>query len=282
MIREIHVNEVTKAVEELFIQANYYIGEDIKNSICEAITIEKSPTAKALLEQIYENYLIAQNENIAICQDTGVAVLFISLGQDVHFVGGDFEEAIQLGVAQAYEKGFLRKSIVKEPIYERVNTKNNTPAVIHLNIVPGQNVHIQALAKGFGSENMSVISMLTPAHGEQGVLDTIVQAVKKAGPNPCPPIVVGVGVGGTFEKAAILAKKATARPVGLYNPNPLYEQLEKKALHQINQLGIGAGGIGGVTTGLSVNIEYAPTHIAGMPVAVNICCHAARHASTTL
>ena len=281
-MREIDVSLLTKAVKDLFLDANYRIGSDIEDAVKTARACEASPTAGAVLDQILENYEIARSERVAICQDTGMAVLFIEIGQEVHFSGGSFEASVNQGVKEAYEAGYLRKSVVSEPIFDRRNTGDNTPAILHLSIVPGDKVHLLALAKGFGSENMSGIKMLTPADGEKGVLDFIVECVKKAGPNPCPPVVVGVGVGGTFERAALLAKRATARPAGSRNKNPKYAQLEEKALDKINCLGIGAAGIGGSTTALCVNIEYFPTHIAGLPVAVNMCCHAARHAETTL
>lgn len=281
-MREIDVRQIQKTVESLFLDANYLIGRDVECAVGKAIEKEESPTAKSVLEQIALNQRIARQERVALCQDTGMAVLFVDIGQDVHFIGGNFEQAVQDGVRAAYQKGYLRKSVVNEPIYERKNTGDNTPAVLHLTLVPGDKVHIMAVAKGFGSENMSAIKMLVPADGEKGVLDFIVDTARRAGPNPCPPMILGVGVGGTFEQAALIAKRATARPVGSQNADPRYAALEKRALDKINALGIGAAGIGGVTTALCVNIDYAPTHIAGLPVAVNICCHAARHAEATL
>ena len=215
---------------------------------------------------------------MAICQDTGMAVLFIDVGQDVHFTGGDFEQAVQEGVRQAYSEGYLRKSIVDDPLFDRKNTGDNTPAILHLRIVPGDKVRFLVTAKGFGSENMSAVKMCVAADGEEGVRNFIVDTAWKAGPNPCPPMIIGVGVGGTFEQAALIAKRMTARPVGSHNPDPRYAKLEADALAAINRLGIGPAGIGGRTTCLAVNIDFFPTHIAGMPVAVNICCHAARHA----
>ena len=235
-----------------------------------------------MLSQLAENYRIAHDERVAICQDTGMAVLFLDVGQEVRFTGGSFEEAIQEGVRQAYREGYLRKSVVREPVFDRANTGDNTPAILHVKIVPGDQVHILALAKGFGSENMSAIKMLPPSAGEQGVLDFIVETVKNAGPNPCPPVIVGVGVGGDFEQAALIAKRMTAQSVGSQNPDSRYAALEQKALTAVNRLGIGPAGIGGRTTALAVNIGFAPTHIAGLPVAVNICCHASRHAETVL
>ena len=277
-MREIDVKLLSESVEKLFLDANYLIGADVKDAIRLACEREESPTAKNVLSQIALNQDIAAKERVAICQDTGMAILFLEIGQDVHFTGGNFNAAVQDGVRSAYQNGFLRKSVVREPIFDRKNTGDNTPAILHIQIVPGDKVHILAVAKGFGSENMSAIKMLVPADGEQGVLDFIVDTARKAGPNPCPPIILGVGVGGTLEQAALIAKRATARPVGSENPDPRYAALEKKALEKINNLGIGAAGIGGVTTALCVNIDYAPTHIAGLPVAVNVCCHAARTA----
>ncbi len=281
-MREIPVSRLTEAVKSLFLEANYVIGADIESAVQAAKEGEASPTTVSVLEQILENYAIAKEERIAICQDTGMAVLFIEIGQDVHFVGGDFTKAIDEGVRQAYREGYLRKSVVSDPLYDRKNTGDNTPAVLHISIVSGDKVHILATAKGFGSENMSAIKMLVPADGEEGVLNFITDTVRRAGPNPCPPVVVGVGIGGTFEQAAEMAKKATARPLNTANADSRYAALEDKALKRINALGIGAAGIGGKTTALKVNIDFAPTHIAGMPVAVNICCHAARHAEMTI
>ena len=281
-MREIPVSRLTEAVKSLFLEANYVIGADIESAVRAAKEGEPSPTTASVLEQILENYAIARDERIAICQDTGMAVLFLEIGQDVHFVGGDFTEAVNEGVRQAYREGYLRKSVVSDPLYDRKNTGDNTPAVLHISIVSGDRVHILATAKGFGSENMSAIKMLVPADGEEGVLNFITDTVRKAGPNPCPPVVVGVGIGGTFEQAAEMAKKATARSLNIANADRRYADLEDKALKRINALGIGAAGIGGKTTALKVNIDFAPTHIAGMPVAVNICCHAARHAEMTL
>ena len=277
-MREIPVQQLSDTVRELYLTANYRIGQDIENAVRQAGETEKSPIGKSVLCQLCENYKIAREESVAICQDTGMAILFIDVGQDVHFTGGDFEEAVQDGVRRAYRDGYLRKSIVNDPIFDRKNTVDNTPAVLHLRIVPGDRVHILAVAKGFGSENMSAVKMCTPSEGEAGVRDFIIETARKAGPNPCPPMIIGVGVGGSFETAALMAKRMTARPVGTHNPDPRYAHLEQDALNAINRLGIGPAGIGGTTTALAVNIDYAPTHIAGMPVAVNICCHAARHA----
>ncbi len=282
MMREIHVSRLTEAVRRLFLEANYVIGADIESAVRAAKERETSPVAASVLEQILENYAIAREERIAICQDTGMAVLFIEIGQEVHFVGGSFEEAINEGVRRAYKEGYLRSSVVADPLFELRNTGDNTPAVLHVSIVSGSRVRLLATAKGFGSENMSAVKMLVPADGEEGVLRFITDTVRQAGPNPCPPVVVGVGIGGTMEQAAEIAKKATARPIDQSNPDSRYAALEAKALERINALGIGAAGIGGKTTALKVSIDFAPTHIAGMPVAVNICCHAARHAETTL
>lgn len=281
-MREIHVSALTECVKELFMQANYEIGPDVEAAVCRACREEKSPVGKDVLCQIAENYKIAREEKVAICQDTGMAVLFLEIGQDVHFTGGDFEAAVNEGVRQAYARGCLRKSVVADPLYDRINTRDNTPAVIHTRIVPGDKVHILVTAKGFGSENMSAVKMLVAADGEQGVLDFIVDTVRKAGPNPCPPVIVGVGIGGTMEQAALMAKKMTARSLDSHNADPRYRSLEEKALAAINRLGIGPAGIGGTTTALKVNIDFAPTHIAGMPAAINMCCHAARHAEKTL
>ena len=281
-MREIPVSLLTEKVKELFLTANYEIGADIEKAIESALETEPSPIGRSVLCQICENYRIARDEKIAICQDTGMAVLFMEIGQDVHFTGGNFEEAVQEGVRQAYREGYLRKSVVSDPLFDRKNTGDNTPAILHLSIVPGEKVHILVTAKGFGSENMSALKMLSPAQGEKGVLDFIVETAEKAGPNPCPPMVIGVGIGGTAEQAALLAKRMTTRPAGSHHPDPRYAALEKEALRRINALGIGPAGTGGETTALCVNIASAPTHIAGLPVAVNICCHAARHAEGEL
>ncbi|MBQ6952197.1 MAG: fumarate hydratase, partial [Clostridia bacterium] len=244
-MREIHVSALTECVKELFLQANYEIGSDVEAAVCRACREEKSSVGRDVLCQIAENYKIAREEKVAICQDTGMAVLFLEIGQDVHFTGGDFEAAVNEGVRQAYARGCLRKSVVADPLYDRINTRDNTPAVIHTRIVPGDKVHILVTAKGFGSENMSAVKMLVAADGEQGVLDFIVDTVRKAGPNPCPPVIVGVGIGGTMEQAALMAKKMTARPLDSHNADPRYRSLEEKALAAINRLGIGPAGIGG-------------------------------------
>lgn len=275
-MREINVSQITKTVKELCIEANYYLSKDIKSALCNAKKEEKWPLAEDILGQLILNSNIAEKEKMPICQDTGMACIFIEVGQDVHIIGGLVEDAINEGVRQGYEEGFLRKSVVGDPI-NRVNTKDNTPAIIYYNIVEGDKVKITVAPKGFGSENMSRIGMLKPSDGLKGVKDFIIETVKLAGPNPCPPIVIGVGIGGTFDKAAYLAKKALIRSVDKSNSNEFYSNLEKELLEEINKLGIGPQGFGGKTTALGLNIEVYPTHIAGLPVAVNINCHATRH-----
>ena len=281
-MRTIQSSLLTQAVAELFIECSYVIGDDVRAAIDEAKASEPSPIGRNTLEQISENYRIAGAERIAICQDTGLSVIFAQVGQDAHIEGLPFEEAIQQGVREAYLQGYLRKSIVSDPVFDRVNTKDNTPAVIHTRIVPGDRVKLTAVAKGFGSENMSALKMLVPADGVQGIKQFLLDTVEKAGPNPCPPIIIGMGIGGSFESTAIMAKQATALPLSRSNPDPRYKALEDGLLRAVNALGIGPGGTGGVTTALKVHILQAPTHIAGLPVAINICCHAARHASVTL
>ena len=278
-MRKIEAREITDKVKSLFLDANYNIGKDVLDALEEALKKEKSKVGQDALNMIIENHRLASSEKLAICQDTGLAILFIELGQEACIVNGDYVEAINKGVEEAYVEGYLRKSVVDDPVFERKNTKTNTPAFIYTDIVPGDKIKITVLPKGFGSENMSALAMLTAAHGAEGILDFIVETVKKAGPNPCPPTVIGVGIGGTADKAMVIAKKATARTLGTYNANPKYAQMEKEALERINRLGIGPAGLGGNTTSLAVHIDYLPTHIAGMPVAVNVCCHAARHAS---
>ena len=280
-IRIIDAAAVTAAVKKLFMDCNYFIGSDIMCALETALHTESAPVAQSVLSQIIENDRIAAAEQIPLCQDTGMAVLFVEYG-DKAAIDGCFEDAVQQGVREAYEEGYLRKSVVSDPVFDRVNTRDNTPAVIHTRIVPGDKIRITAGGKGFGSENMSAMKMLTPAYGEEGVKRFILDTVRAAGPNPCPPIVVGVGIGGTFERAAQLAKKATFRPIDTENPDPRYAAMERELLEEINQMGFGPAGLGGKTTALGVNIETFPTHIAGMPVAVNICCHAARHASTEI
>ncbi|NWK09866.1 fumarate hydratase [Clostridium cadaveris] len=280
-MREINVSTITSAIKDLCINANYYLDQDIRDRLQEAKDKETFPIAKEMLTKIMINADIAKNEQMPMCQDTGMACIFVELGQEVHIAGGSLEEAIHEGVRQGYTEGYLRKSVVKDPL-DRVNTKDNTPAIIYYNIVPGDKLKITVAPKGFGSENMSGIKMLKPADGVEGVKEFIIETVKKAGPNPCPPIVVGVGIGGTFDRAANLAKKALIRPTAERNANPMYADLEAELLEKINALGIGPQGFGGKTTALAVNIEYYPTHIAGLPVAVNINCHATRHAEVEL
>ncbi len=277
-MREITAQAVAAEAKRLFLHAATCIGEDVERAIRRGIEVEPSPAGRAALEQIAENYQIARDENIAICQDTGMAVVFAEIGQDAHITGGDFETAVNDGVRAAYAEGYLRKSVVSDPLFNRVNTQDNTPAVIHTRIVPGDTVRLLVTPKGFGSENMSRVKMLVPADGVEGVRKFIVEAVVEAGPNPCPPVIVGVGIGGTMEKAALIAKRMTARPVGSENADPRYAALEKEVLAEINRSGVGPAGIGGRLTALQISIDWYPTHIAGLPVAVNVCCHAARHA----
>ena len=281
-IRRIKAYDVTAAVKKLFMDCNYFIGNDIMNALESACENEQSPVGKSVLSQIIENDKIAAKEEIPLCQDTGMAVLFVEYGDKVVIEDGSFDEAVNEGVRQAYSDGCLRKSVVSDPVFDRVNTRDNTPAIIHTKIVGGNTIKITAGGKGFGSENMSAIKMLTPSYGVEGVKQFILDTVFKAGPNPCPPIVVGVGIGGTFERAAQLAKKATFRPIDTKNEDERYAALEDELLTEINKMGFGPAGLGGNTTAIGVNIETSPTHIAGMPVAVNICCHAARHACTTI
>lgn len=276
MIRTVKTEDVIKNVKEMCIEANHYLSKDMDEAMKKAVETEKSELGKKILNQLQENLKIADEEMIPICQDTGMAVIFLEVGQDVHFEGMAIEEAVNEGVRQGYTEGFLRKSVVKDPLI-RENTKDNTPAVIHYSIVPGDKVKITMAPKGFGSENMSRVFMLKPADGIEGVKNAILTAVKDAGPNACPPMVVGVGVGGTFEKCAFLAKKALTRPVGEHSDTPYVKEMEIEMLEKINRLGIGPGGLGGTTTALAVNINTYPTHIAGLPVAINICCHVNRH-----
>lgn len=280
-MRELDVKEITKAVRDLCIDANHELSEDMVKALSSAKDKEESPLGKQIFDQLSENLDIAKKDRIPICQDTGMAVFFIKIGQDVHFVGGDLTEAVNEGVRQGYTEGFLRKSVVSDPLI-RKNTGDNTPAIIHYDIVPGEEVTITIAPKGFGSENMSRVFMLKPADGEDGVKDAIVQAVKDAGPNACPPMVVGVGIGGTFEKCALLAKEALTRSTGTESDLPHIAAMEKEVLERINKLGIGPAGLGGRVTALAVNINTYATHIAGLPVAVNICCHVNRHKSVTL
>lgn len=268
--------DIVKAVKKLCIDANYYLSQDVKNKIEECAEEENWPIAKDILYKILKNVDICNNESLPMCQDTGMACIFIKIGQDVHITGGNIEQAVNEGVRQGYIEGYLRKSIVKDPL-DRINTGDNTPAVIYYEIVSGDKLNITVAPKGFGSENMSQIKMLKPADGLEGVKEFVIKVVKDAGPNPCPPMVVGVGIGGTFDKAANLAKRALIRPLSQRNKNKFYEDLEKELLCRINSLGIGPQGFGGKTTALAVNIETYPTHIAGLPVAVNINCHVTRH-----
>ncbi|MBQ6442235.1 MAG: fumarate hydratase [Lachnospiraceae bacterium] len=279
--REINVSEITAAVREMSIKVNHFLSEDMKECLNTAKTTEKSRIGQNVLGQLWHNLQIAEEEMIPICQDTGMAVLFLSIGQDVHFTGGDLTEAVNEGVRQGYTEGYLRKSVVEDPIL-RENTGDNTPAVIHMQIVPGDRVKITLAPKGFGSENMSRIFMLKPAEGIEGVKRVILEAVKDAGPNACPPMVVGVGIGGDFEKAACMAKQALTRKAGSHSPLPHIAALETELLQKINALGIGPGGLGGTVTAFAVQIETFPTHIAGLPVAVNICCHVNRHLEKTI
>jgi fumarate hydratase subunit alpha len=276
-MREVNVDKVTENIKEMCIEANHFLTDDMKKVFKNAVVSEESPLGKQVLNQLNENLDIAAKDMIPICQDTGMAVVFINVGQDVHFTNGNITDAINEGVRQGYVDGYLRKSVVNDPII-RENTKDNTPAVIHYNIVPGDKVDITVAPKGFGSENMSRIFMLKPADGIEGVKNAILTAVKDAGPNACPPMVVGVGIGGTFEKCALLAKKALTRNVEEESPVEYVKELEREMLDKINRLGIGPGGLGGTQTALAINIETYPTHIAGLPVAVNICCHVNRHA----
>ena len=276
MIRTVNTDDIVKNIKEMCIEANHYLSKDMDKALKDATASEKSELGKKILNQLQENLKIADEEMIPICQDTGIAVIFLEVGQDVHFEGMAIEDAVNEGVRQGYTEGYLRKSVVGDPII-RENTKDNTPAVIHYSIVPGNKVKITLAPKGFGSENMSRVFMLKPADGIEGVKNAILTAVKDAGPNACPPMVVGVGVGGTFEKCAILAKKALTRPVGEHSAIPYVRELEEEMLTKINQLGIGPGGLGGTTTALAVNVNTYATHIAGLPVAVNICCHVNRH-----
>lgn len=280
-MRIIYVNEITEQVKEMCIKANYYLTPDMDQAMKTAAQTEKSELGRQILCQLQENLQIAGEDKIPICQDTGMAVVFAEIGQDVHIEGGSLEDAINEGVRQGYMEGYLRKSVVKDPLI-RENTKDNTPAVIYYEIVPGDKVKLTVAPKGFGSENMSRVFMLKPADGIEGVKDAILSAVKDAGPNACPPMVVGVGIGGTFEKCALMAKKALTRSLDIRSDIPYVKELEEEMLSKINRLGIGPGGLGGSTTALAVNINTYPTHIAGLPVAVNICCHVNRHAVSIL
>ena len=275
-MRNVHVSEITRNIKEMCIEANHFLSEDMSAAMKNAVQTEESPLGKQILNQLQENLQIAGEDMIPICQDTGMAVVFLEIGQDVHLEGGSVEDAVNEGVRQGYVEGSLRKSVVKDPII-RENTKDNTPAVIHYSIAPGEKVRIKVAPKGFGSENMSRVFMLKPADGIEGVKNAVLTAVKDAGPNACPPLVVGVGVGGTFEKCALMAKEALTREVGTHSEIEWVKDLEEEILQKINNLGIGPGGLGGTTTALAVNVNTYPTHIAGLPVAINICCHVNRH-----
>lgn len=281
MLREIHVDELTKIIREMCIEANYSLTPDMVQALKDGAETEKSALGQQILNQLQENLKIAGEDRIPICQDTGMTVIFMEIGQDVHFTGGSLSEAVNEGVRRGYVDGFLRKSVVKDPLI-RENTKDNTPAVLHTEIVSGDQVKITVAPKGFGSENMSRIFMLKPADGIEGVKEAILTAVREAGPNACPPMVVGVGIGGTFEKCAILAKKALTRSMDEASDIPWVRELEAEMLEKVNHLGIGPAGLGGTTTALAVNINTYPTHIAGLPVAVNICCHVNRHAARVI
>ena len=280
-MREIEVKQITEAVKKLCIDANHFLSEDMENALINAQKAEESELGKKIFAQLRENLDIAGKDMIPICQDTGMAVFFVKVGQDVHFVGGNLTDAINEGVRQGYTEGFLRKSVVSDPLI-RKNTGDNTPAIIHYDIVPGDKVEITCAPKGFGSENMSRVFMLKPADGIEGVKNAVLTAVRDAGPNACPPMVVGVGIGGTFEKCAILAKKALTRPINEGSDIPYIKEMEEELLEKINNSGIGPGGLGGTKTALAVNINTYPTHIAGLPVAVNICCHVNRHSVRVL
>ena len=280
-MREISVTQITDTVERLCIDANTHLPGDVKCAIARCRACEDGIIAQGVLDKIIENYEIADSENVPICQDTGMACVFLEIGQDVHLVGGDLAQAVDEGVRRGYDKGYLRKSVVADPV-RRGNTGDNTPAMLYTEIVPGEQVKITVAPKGFGSENMSAIRMFKPSAGLQGVKDFILETVENAGPNPCPPMVVGVGIGGTFDKAALLAKKALMRPLDVRNPDPYYAQLETEMLEKVNALGIGPQGFGGRTTAIGLNIETMPTHIAGMPCAININCHVTRHKTEVL
>ena len=280
-MRTLNVEEISKNIKEMCIEANHFLSKDMDIAMKNAVSTEKSPLGKKILSQLQDNLKIAGKDMIPICQDTGMAVVFLEIGQDVHFEGGNLEDAVNEGIRRGYVDGYLRKSVVKDPIL-RENTKDNTPGIIHYKIVPGDQVKIKVAPKGFGSENMSRVFMLKPAAGIEGVKEAVLTAVKDAGPNACPPMVVGVGIGGTFEKCALMAKEALTREVGSHSDIPYVKELEEELLERINKIGIGPGGLGGSTTALAVNVNTYPTHIAGLPVAVNICCHVNRHVIRTI
>ena len=280
-MRTLNVEEISKNIKEMCIEANHFLSKDMDIAMKNAVSTEKSPLGKKILSQLQDNLKIAGKDMIPICQDTGMAVVFLEIGQDVHFEGGNLEDAVNEGIRRGYVDGYLRKSVVKDPIL-RESTKDNTPGIIHYKIVPGDQVKIKVAPKGFGSENMSRVFMLKPADGIEGVKEAVLTAVKDAGPNACPPMVVGVGIGGTFEKCALMAKEALTREVGSHSDIPYVKELEEELLERINKIGIGPGGLGGSTTALAVNVNTYPTHIAGLPVAVNICCHVNRHVIRTI
>ena len=280
-MRTLNVEEISKNIKEMCIEANHFLSKDMDIAMKNAVSTEKSPLGKKILSQLQDNLKIAGKDMIPICQDTGMAVVFLEIGQDVHFEGGNLEDAVNEGIRRGYVDGYLRKSVVKDPIL-RENTKDNTPGIIHYKIVQGDQVKIKVAPKGFGSENMSRVFMLKPADGIEGVKEAVLTAVKDAGPNACPPMVVGVGIGGTFEKCALMAKEALTREVGSHSDIPYVKKLEEELLERINKIGIGPGGLGGSTTALAVNVNTYPTHIAGLPVAVNICCHVNRHVIRTI
>ena len=280
-MRTLNVEEISKNIKEMCIEANHFLSKDMDIAMKNAVSTEKSPLGKKILSQLQDNLKTAGKDMIPICQDTGMAVVFLEIGQDVHFEGGNLEDAVNEGIRRGYVDGYLRKSVVKDPIL-RENTKDNTPGIIHYKIVPGDQVKIKVAPKGFGSENMSRVFMLKPADGIEGVKEAVLTAVKDAGPNACPPMVVGVGIGGTFEKCALMAKEALTREVGSHSDIPYVKELEEELLERINKIGIGPGGLGGSTTALAVNVNTYPTHIAGLPVAVNICCHVNRHVIRTI
>jgi len=280
-MREIHVDKIIDTIKDLCIKANYELPQDVREFLLKALEREESEVGREVIKQLLENADIAQRERIPICQDTGSAVVFVELGQDVHIVGGNLHDAINEGVRRGYTEGYLRKSIVRDPL-RRKNTGDNTPAFIHVELVPGDKMKITVLPKGGGSENMGKLAILTPAEGIEGVKRFVLKAVEEAGPNPCPPVVLGVGIGGTFEYATYLAKKALLRPLGVRNPDPFYAKLEEELMEEVNKLGIGPQGLGGITTALDVHVEYFATHITSLPVAVNFNCHATRRAEAEI
>ena len=278
ILREVKAKQIKEKVKELFLEANYNINQNLMKLLKKSVNNESSPIGRYILKTIIKNNKIALNESLPICQDTGVAVLFIEIGQDVHIIDGNFRLAVNQGVEQAYEEGYFRKLVVDDPLFERKNTTTNTPAIIYTDIIPGNKLKILAIPKGFGAENMSTLTMLKPSDGEERVIDFVVDSVKKAGANPCPPTIIGIGIGGTIDQSMVIAKKAIFRKIGSHNYNDKYALLEKNILKRVNCLGIGPAGLGGNITSLAVHIEFLPTHVAGLPLAVNICCHSARSA----